>query len=287
MQSVQEAKALFKRHNYEAAERLWKSVRGNLDRHVKQYHFLVNEWQEAIKYYGSSSCYHPWDALDYEEAVKRKTYEVNKKVYDWGYSKQHVNGTIDVIDILAKVKNKHTLFGTEQHVIHYAVDRYQNGMRRKQNRKFEDAIVRFAQVIEILCNYRIYRLAQGDYLIQIGSKKSVCTPPDYSWEFKPLIQMLFGTGSVKVKSEDCYVSQDKRMNWKDYGCDSVKDITDAIQPRNDFLHFNNPMRKEKAKQDAENLRQLALEFLTKFSKGYCCKNDLDFNDLLELHKFRR
>lgn len=99
--------------------------------------------------------------------------------------------------------------------------------------------------------------------------------------------MLFGSGSVKVQGKDCYVSPDKQMNVKNYHDGSVYKMTDIIQPRNDFIHFNNPMKQEKVKSDVENLRQLALNFLTKFSEVYCCENGLDFNGLLELHKFRR
>lgn len=292
VQSVAQAKELFKRHNYEGAEQLWNSARKNLDRHATQYHFLEDERKESRDYYGGSHCYYSWDALDYETAVKHKTYRVNGTVHDWGYDIQHVDctvdRTIDALNILAEVQDKHTLFDKQQRVIHYAVDRYQNGMRRKQVFKFEDALVRFTQVIEILCNYRIYQLAQDNHLLQIGSDKPMPpTPPDHPWDLKPLIRMLFGAGSVKVQGKDCYVSPDKQMDVRNYDYGPVGEMTDIIQPRNDFIHFNNPMKQEKVKSDVENLRQLALDFLTKFSEGYRCENGLDFNGLLELHKFRR
>ena len=90
-----------------------------------------------------------------------------------------------------------------------------------------------------------------------------------------------------MQGKNCYVSSDKQMNVKNYDYGSVHEMTGSIQPRNDFIHFNNPMKQEKVKSDVENLRQLALGFLTKFSEDYCCKNGLDFNGLLELHRFRR
>ena len=287
VQTVQEAKTLFKRHNYEAAKRLWDGVRGKLGDHAERYDFLEDEREEARRYYWSSHCYHSWDALDYEAAVRRRTYKVNGKAHEWGYKTQHVNCAIDVLDILDAVKDKQTLFAEGQRVIHYAVDRYQNGRRRVESGKFEDAIVRFAQVIEILCNYQIYRLAQGNHLILIGGGQPATTYPNQIWDFKPLIRTLFGTGSVNLKGKDYYISSDRRLDVKDYGYNSVSEITNVIQPRNDFIHFNSSMEQKQTEEDARELEQLAHMFLEKFSRGYCENTLLCFDRLLKLHEFRR
>ena len=288
VQSVGQAKELFKRHNYAAAENLWKSVRNGLYRHTDRYHFLTHERQEAVEYYGSSHCYHPWDALDYETAAQRKTYHFNNEIHSWGYKDQHVHRTIDVLNILADVSDKHTLFAKKDtRIIHYAVDRYQNGMRRKQSGRLDDAIVRFAQVIEMLCNYRIYRLAQDKHFLEINTHTPKYLSADEKWEFKPLIRLLFGTGSVKLENVDCYVSSNGKMNIIEYGYNSVDQIIDIIQPRNDFIHFNTLMNQAVAGTNVEKLRKLALKFLKDFSEGYCHQNGLNFKDLLELHKFRR
>ena len=296
VQTVAQAKALFKRHNYEAAESLRKIVRNKLYDHVNRYNFLVNEREEAREYYGSSHCYSSWDAFDYETAKGRKTYSVDKTTYPWGYDEQHVHriidgNTIDVLDILAEVTNKSTLYANEQRVIHYAVDRYQNGMRRRQGRKLEDAIVRFAQVIEMICNYRIYRLSQNDYFVRISDGHQRTLAPNKRWEFKFLIGLLFGTTSDEFRDDRYHVLPDKRMVPEDYGYDNVGQITGVIQPRNDFIHFNNPMSRAQAEIDTENLRDLAYKFLERFLDDccgdYCTENNLSLNDLLELHKFRR
>lgn len=286
VQSVTQAKELYKRHNYEAAERLWQSIQNKLDRHAKSYHFLANEREEAKKYCGSSYCYYPWDALDYETAVRRKTYQANKKTRSWGYDAQHVHRGIDVLGILAEVRDRATLFAKEYRVIHYAIDRYQNGMRRKQSGKLEDALVRFTQVIEMLCNYRIYRLAQDGHFIKIGSSDPKHELPR-RLELTPVIRLLFGTGSIELKGDNYHVRPNKQLEKQDYGYASIDQIIDVIQPRHNFIHFNNPMRQQESVNDVNNLRELALKFLENFSKGYCCSIPLDFEDLLELHKFRR
>ena len=297
VQSVGQAKELFKRHNYEAAARLWRSVRNKLYKHAKRYDFLVNEREEAEKYYGSSHCYSSWDALDYETAKERKTYSVDRTTYSWGYDGQHVHHitddcSIDVLNILAEVTNKFTLYANERRVIHYAVDRYQNGMRRKQSGKLEDAIVRFAQVIEMICNYRIYRLAQNYCFVDMRSmSEPKVLPADEKWELKLLIQILFGTGSKQYGSHAYGVCPEQQMNAKDYGCSTVSEITNVIEPRNNFIHFNSPMRQAQAETDTENLRNLALKFLEEFLSDYCsdyCRNNsLNLDVLLELHRFRR
>ena len=296
VQTVAQAKALYKRHNYEVAEGLWSRVRNNLYKHVKRYDFLVNEREEAEKYYGSSHCYSFWDALDYETAKERKTYSVDRTTYSWGYDEQHVrritdDRSIDVLNILATVTNKSTLYANERRVIHYAVDRYQNGMRRKQNRRLADAIVRFAQVIEIICNYRIYRLATDGHFVDMDSGKSRILSANTIWEFRPLIRILFGTGSDEFNGRRYQIEETKQMRACDYNYNSVSDIIQIIEPRNDFIHFNSPMRQAQAEIDAENLRDLAHKFLEKFLDdycgGYCSENSLSLDDLLELHRFRR
>ena len=298
VQSVGQAKELFKRHNYETAARSWRSVRNKLYNHAKQYDFLVNEREEAGEYYGSSHCYYPWDTFDYKAAVKRKTYSVDGTTYSWGYDEQHVrritdDRSIDVLNILATVTNKSTLYANERRVIHYAVDRYQNGMRRKQNRRLADAIVRFAQVIEIICNYRIYRLAEDDYFVGISSSTPITLPPDKIWDFAHLMHVLFGgrRGREDIGRTTYHVSPAHQMQAGDYGYTDVGEIIEDIQPRNNFIHFNSPMEQEQAKTDAENLRDLAHKFLEKFLDdycgGYCSENSLSLDDLLELHRFRR
>lgn len=287
VQTVAQATELYKRHNYEATERLWSGVRDKLYRHAARYHFLENERKESGEYYGSSHCYYPWDALDYTTAVKRKTYRAKKKTYSWGYREQHVHGTIDVLDILAEGTNKSALYANERRVIHYAVDRYQNGMRRKQSKKLEDAIVRFAQVIEMICNYRIYRLARNGFYVSLGTDPPRTLPADKKWEFGLLIRLLFGSAN----DDNYYVSQDQQMAPADYGCRNVDQIISVIQPRNDFIHFNNPMSLTQTERDTENLRNLAHKFLENFLKDYCgnyCdENGLSLDCLLELHRFRR
>ena len=299
VQSVVQAKELYKRHNYEAAERLWDRVQNKLYDHAKRYDFLVNERGEAGEYYGSSHCYYPWDTFDYKAAVKRKTYSVDRTTYSWGYDEQHVrhithDRRIDVLDILAEVIDKSTLFATEYRVIHYAVDRYQNGMRRKQSHRLADAIVRFAQVIEIICNYRIYRLAQDNNFVNIVSGDPRNLPANKIWEFGRLIKLLFGDGDggrVDIGDATYHALPEHRMQAGDYDRVDADQIINVIQPRNNFIHFNSPMEQEQAETDAENLRDLAYKFLEKFLGDYCSdyggENNVSLNDLLELHKFRR
>lgn len=298
VQTVAQAKELYKRHSYEAAERLWHRVQNKLYNHARRYDFLTNEREEAKKYYGSSHCYSSWDALDYETAKERKTYSVDRTTYSWGYDEQHVrritdDRSIDVLDILATVTNKSTLYANERRVIHYAIDRYQNGMRRRQHRRLEDAIVRFAQVIEIICNYRIYRLAQDNNFVNVGSDAPISLRANRIWEFSHLIHLLFGgrRGRVDIGSATYHVLPDQRMQVGDYGHTNVDGILSVIQPRNNFIHFNSPMEQKQAETDAEILRDLACKFLKKFIGDYCgdyfSENGLSLDCLLELHRFRR
>ena len=154
VQSVVQAEELFYEHNYEAAMRLWDEVQKTLGDHADRYG-LENEQDAAKKNYCMADCYSPWDAFDYKAAADSARDNGDL----WEYSSKHVNGQIDVLNILHVVEDQETLFACESRVIHWAVDRYQNAVRRRENDRFDDAIVRFTQVIEILCIYQIYRIA--------------------------------------------------------------------------------------------------------------------------------
>ncbi len=274
-QTRHKAEAFFDEHNYEVAAELWGYVKKKLDAHAKRYG-LDAELEAVQESLEMANCYRLWDAFDYEASGDFKG--------TWGYDEKHVYRSIDVLDILSKVCDKHTLFEDDTRVIHYAVDRYQNAIRRKQSGKLDDAIVRFTQVVEILCNYRIYQIAEDGHL-RHGSRacESIC--PDKPWRLSPLIKLLFGSTLYRENSQ-FYEIPAAEEQWKvtDFGYECVKDITRSIVPRNDFIHFNSGMNQEKTKEDAEKLQMLARKFLENFSRSYCSENGLPFEVLLELHE---
>ena len=287
VESDQQARKLFEKHNYEAAVNLWDGVRNTLGKHNKRY-TLETEFRQAVNQYRMAKCYSLWDSFDYSEAKKNKG-EKGTHDKNWGYFENHVHDPIDVLNILSGVTDKSSLFRNEKVIVHCAVDRYQNGMRRKESGKLEDAIVRFAQVIEMICAYRIYRLAQDDHFVTIGSSPTTCElPATERWEFKNLINQLFkrNTSTDVSGRRTCMVKDDKKMDVRNYGCIDIKQITDVIQPRNDFMHFNNPHRPAETENNTEKLRELAYKFLEKFLGEYCSRY-LTLDKLLELHRFRQ
>ena len=292
VQSVQEAKSLFERHNYEEAKRLWKGVQGKLDDHAEQYDFLEDEREEARRYYWSSHCYHPWDALDYEATVRRKTYRVNGSVHEWGYHDAHKYDEIDVLDILKEVENKDSLFACDARVIHYAVDRYQNGRRRMESGKFEDALVRFSQVIEMLCVYEILKISDRNSL-KDEQGEVFNAPADYPWKVKPLIEFLFKEDYKYFYRgrDDRYFYQIsdplQRLEITNYDCNDVKEITELIEYRNQFIHFRSPMIHDQTRGEVNRLQEIACKFLENSSRRYCEDTPLCFDKLLKLHEFRR
>ena len=304
VQSIHEAKKLFEQHNYEAAAKLWEGVKEKLASHAKRYGLKAEE-QETINHHRMANCYYLWDAFYYNNAWSNKT----RHGSSWGYDEKHVRDSIDVLNILSKVGNRGTLFNDEARIIHYAVDRYENAIRRQESGKLDDAIVRFTQVIEILCNYKIYQIAKAKNLFQSDGNPVNIDPKDI-WHISPLIQFLFGelqSRSFNPPNPPQTVSTDMHNNvydrghgfycWiksknhclsiDDYGCNNVSEITDLIETRNDFVHFNNRMSQVQTKENAGNLQELARKFLEKFSCSYCCDNGLSFDNLLKLHKFRQ
>ena len=84
-----------------------------------------------------ANCYKLWDAFDYQEAKKHKSFSFHIQMQN-EHSLDHggimistVHDSTDVLDILSKINNRKTTFEKESRVIHLAVDRYQSAMRRK------------------------------------------------------------------------------------------------------------------------------------------------------------
>jgi hypothetical protein len=304
VQSIREAEKLFKNHNYEAAAVLWEGVEKKLESHATRYG-LEAEKEETKNQRRMANCYYRWDSFYYDKAQESQ----NRHGSSWGYEEKHVRDSIDVLNILSKVGNRGTLFNEEARIIHYGVDRYQNAIRRKESGKLDDAIVRFTQVIEILCNYKIYQIAKAKNLFQSDGNPVNITPKDI-WRISPLIQFLFGELQSKSSNPPnppqtvstdmhnnaydrghgfyCWIkSKNHCLSIDDYGCNNVSEITDLIETRNDFVHFNNRMSQVQTKENAGNLQELARKFLEKFSCSYCCDNGLSFDNLLKLHKFRQ
>lgn len=282
VQTVQSAKELFRQHNYEAAVNLWGDVEKKLQSHATRYG-LKAEMAETINHCRMANCYKLWDAFYYRQAKG-----IKDRHNDWGYKEKHVRDSIDVLDILDQVGTRETLFYKEARIIHYAVDRYQNAIRRRESGKLDDAIVRFTQVVEMLCIYKIHQIARDESLLN-AQGNSVNNPPS-KWDITPLILFLFGQIKLyngqqnrQYRISDC----NQLLNITDYGYNDVSDITNLIETRNEFVHFTDRGRQTQTEENAKNLKKLAQKFLKNFSCSYCCNNSLSFKDLLKLHRFRR
>ena len=280
VQAVQEAKKLFEQHNYEEAANLWEGVKDKLESRATRYG-LETEKEETIKSHRRANCYHLWDAFYYDKAKNGK----KRHGDSWGYNEKHTHNKIDVLDILSMVRDRNTLFHEEKKVIHYAVDRYQNAIRRKESGKLDDAIVRFTQVIEMLCAYKIYRIAQDGDLVNESNSESV--PPDKEWELRPLIRLLFGKQAVRLNGGYYSVLEDQQLELDVYDYQNIDGITDLIKYRNGFIHFNSPMKQKRTEENTRKLQKLALRFLANFSKDYRRKQCLSFKNLLKLHRFQK
>ena len=257
---------------------MWKGIKKKLKPHYTQFG-LKTEYDEAVKHYEKASCYYLWDAFYYDQAKQIK--DNNRKL--WGYNQKHKHGSINVLNILDAVRNRATLFANDAHIIHYAVDRYQNAIRRKESGKLEDAIVRFTQVIEMLCNYRVY----GDLLNDSGAPVQI--PVEKKWELTALIRFLFNQRALAHHSHTFNPSNncDRLLDINDYSPFSLDQIANLIGFRNDFIHVNSPMRPQETEENTEKLQNLARQFLRSFSRNRCERHRLNFDSLLELHEFQK
>ena len=280
VQTVQSAKELFSKHNYDAAASLWESVERKLETHAKPY-ALEAEMEDTKRHRRMANCYYHWDAFYYQRAKG-----IKNRFDNFGYQEKHVCDSIDVLDILSEVRNRTTLFANKKRVIHYAVDRYQNAIRRMDSGKLDDAIVRFAQVIEMICIYEIKQIATNGGLFT-GEGNPVSNAPN-DWGFIPLIRFLFEPTAQHERLDGRYykISDDHHLLIGSYDCETVEEIINLIEFRHDFIHFNNRMNQEETEENARGLKQLARKFLKNAASSYYCDDGLSFDELLDLHKFR-
>lgn len=293
VQSLGEAENLFATHNYEAAANLWKGVKTKLEKSAARYG-LETEKTDVVNAHRRANCYSLWDAFYYDKAKQNK----NRHGTSWGYNEKHVyasadhtDSTIDALDILSEVHNRNSLFEKEARVIHYSVDRYQNAIRRKVSGRLEDAIVRFTQVIEILCSYRIYQIAENNGFVDSLSGEIKTVDPIERRAISSIIRFLFGSGkSDLLRDGNNYYNvsnKDMFLDISEYGASEVKELIDPIDYRNDFIHFNSSMRQQQTETNVNALQDFAKKFLENFSSCYRRSSGLSFKKLLELHEFQR
>ena len=310
VQTVAQAEELFEKHNYEAAAKLWERIDEKLQTSAGRYG-LANEHQEIEKNLYMANCYGLWDAIDYVEAEVSKNADGNLWDYDTKHTHSSHHSIIDVLEILSQVPRQvssqvdavttqgeispneariihhRTLFADEARIIHYAIDRYQNGIRRMDSDRSDDAIVRFAQVIEILCLYQLYRIARNDSLYRNNSKVSSDACLAERWGISGLILLLFGQDRYRKSENVYYYIRDMQLNISQYdNYTDATEITDIIDTRHDFVHVRNTPGWRVMEENAKNLQDLAREFLENFSRDYCAANCLSFHDLLRLHEFQ-
>ena len=301
VQTVQEAKKLFNKHSYDASVQLWEEVAKKLKAPVRgskspaEQYGLKDEQKVVQTDLGMASCYRFWDAFDYQAAKGCKFfsfYDPDAKrnfMHSWGYNKKHVHDSIDILDILSEIDSRKTTFKKESRVIHLAVDRYQNAMRRKEVGKFDDAIVRFAQTIEIICPYQLYQIAQTGGLFDRDSNKCLkdkIDPDNEEWNITSLIRFLFGDSKFYFGGNGAYVIKEPGEHLKETEYGQVSSILKLIRFRNDLVHVNRSTKQQEIEQNANNLQKLAKKFLENLSDGYISKQSVKFENLLELHRFR-
>ena len=189
---------------------------------------------------------------------------------------------------LRHLEDQRTLFASEERVIHWAVDRYQNAVRRYEGDRFNDAIVRCTQVVEILCIYQIHQIQEAGELTDENHDPITCPEVvlNEHWSITKLIRFLFKKHSMYERRYRI-ANRDKHLNINDYdGYNEVCDMTRLIKHRKRFCPCSkNSGHGKNCEQNAENLRDLAWIFLKNFSLDYRCGTGLSFDDLLELHQF--
>jgi hypothetical protein len=257
VQLLSQAKELFKHHNYQAAYSIFSDIEQKLSSDGLDAGAMLGLDMERLivkKMKAVSQCYEHWDMFEYDEA-----------------SSEQYHGLLD-LSLVRCLKHPNTNckiyeFDNQlEYVKTLSLDRYANAERRFQQGRYEDALTRYMQSLEISCkSYAIYTVVnQGlsvsiedlsDHQNQIlGNDTWVQWDIDYA-PISAILDWLLCIGKMKWKKSTGIYSLDKLMitDFKKKFCDvfllnkelskkkfkeKVTVYTDLIENRNKFIHVS-------------------------------------------------
>jgi hypothetical protein len=257
VQLLSQAKELFKHHNYQAAYSIFSGIEqklspDGLDASAK----LGLDMERSIvkKMKAVSQCYEYWDMFEYNKA-----------------SSEQYDGLLD-LSLVRCLKHPninckiYEIDNQLEYVKKISLDRYANAERRFQQGRYEDALTRYMQSLEISCkSYAINTIVKESLSVSIeySSDLQIQILDNSTWmqweiDYAPIsaiLDWLLCIEKMKWRNSKVSYSLDKLMinDFKEKFCDifllnkelskkkfkeQVKVYTDLIEDRNKFIHVS-------------------------------------------------
>jgi hypothetical protein len=262
IQTLNQAKELFKNYNYQAAYSIFSEIEKRLspDGFDAIAIFGLDLERAAIKKMkDASQCYEHWDMFEYNEA-----------------SSEQFHGLLD-LSLVRCLKHPginckiYEIDNQLEYVKKISLDRYANADRRFQQGRYEDALTRYMQSLEISCKSCAISMVVNEgltvsYLMQkpndiSGEQIKILNNDTWrQWNIdyaaiSGILNWLLCIQKLNWKNSSVTLSLDKRMKTdiKERFCDmflldkslskrkfeeQVNIYTDLIEDRNKFIHVS-------------------------------------------------
>lgn len=271
---LEEKKAveLFNRHNYEISIGEFGRLRG----------LTSDPRRFEVKQYLAEG-YGAWDGFDFEEALsklklslkKYEQYRISVEKIDEQVEK--IKRHIEILKVLRKNTKKpmFELLRDEEFSFRLMVDVFCNSGRRAEQGRYDDAIIRFYRVLELIAQYRLAKRGINTSDVKIDDAE---VTKEVTKEFEKYSEVLYGAKrgiADRIGLMDSwlllYVLKDERI--KNFS--ELKEIKDKIGIRNELLieHQNQLGNKKKCDE------------LEKFVRGWLKKIVDGLDKMCEEHGF--
>lgn len=267
IQLLNQAKELFRNHDYAGANTLFNSALKKLDENIVKKYSLKQERRKIENMQKATECYMYWDRFEYTNANNIEYVEILKDLM----LPNSVNKIYEVSNQFEYVKK-------------LCFDRYENANRRFNQGRYEDALTRYSQSFEISCkSYLIKQIISGDITVKIASKDSESEKSSDTWKewqidyasIAGILNWLLCIQKLKWKINQLDLSLAKRSDTtfkdnfsKSFGFDNglsnnefikkVESYSDLIEHRNDFIHVSSIAAK---KEQVNKFRIFVFNFL--------------------------
>lgn len=293
---INQAKELFRSANYFASHKLFDKAQKEMDKEpIPLIHeALTSEREKINRMMVVSECLMYWDRFEYEDA-----FEVMNNIAD----------DIDFPDLRKFVSrdNKDRLIYEANNQFEYikelCLDRYANAERRYEQGRYDDALTRYAQSLEMCCKSRLVKYIIDDALVAFynnNEDESDWRESTSAWEewrvdyasLSGVVSWLLCVQNLNWKSEFEYkLTRNEKHEIKDnfmslFLIDSgisknkykkaVGNITKVIERRNEFVHITSLSAQ---KEHVEQLRYFAEKML------FCIYGEVDISKYKLLKEF--
>jgi CRISPR-associated protein (TIGR02710 family) len=285
---INQAKELFRSANYFASHKLFDKAQKEMDKESTPLirKALTSEREKINRMMAVSECLMYWDRFEYKDAFE----VMNNIADDIDFPDLRKFVSRDNMDRLIYEANNQF-----EYIKELCLDRYANAERRYEQGRYDDALTRYAQSLEMCCKSRLVKYVIDDALVALYSDNEdenewhelKSTWKKWSIDYAPLsgvLSWLLCTQNLNWRNDIEYkLTKNNNIEIKKtfmilFGIEidssnkkykeAVGDITKVIERRNEFIHITSLAAQ---KEHVEQLKHFVEKML------FCIYGEVDIS----------